>query len=117
MSYNESLNSNSNYPPMSQLDWDNAPWNQEEEEESSIDITVSQTLSKDTDIGGYKDEGYKERIQEYKSQHKTPLELINILKDLLTEVGERIPIKNLQYWKNIIEECKDWVEDDFDVNE
>ena len=28
MSYNESLNGNSNYPPMSQSEWDNAPWNQ-----------------------------------------------------------------------------------------
>lgn len=46
MSYNESLNSNSNYPLMSQSEWDNAPWNQEENPEREIEVTVSVTLSK-----------------------------------------------------------------------
>lgn len=46
MSYNESLNSNSNYPLMSQSEWDNAPWNQEENPEREIEATVSVTLSK-----------------------------------------------------------------------
>ena len=30
MSYNESLRADSNYPPMSQSDWDRAPWNEVE---------------------------------------------------------------------------------------
>ena len=46
MSYNESLNNNSNYPLMSQSEWDNAPWNQEENPEREIEVTVSVTLSK-----------------------------------------------------------------------
>ena len=46
MSYNESLNSNSNYPPMSQSEWDNAPWNQAASPEKEIEVTVSITLSK-----------------------------------------------------------------------
>ena len=46
MSYNESLNSNSNYPPMSQSEWDNAPWNQVDSPEKEIEVTVSITLSK-----------------------------------------------------------------------
>ena len=46
MSYNESLNGNSNYPPMSQSEWDNAPWNQVDNPEREIEVTVSVTLSK-----------------------------------------------------------------------
>ena len=46
MSYNESLNNNSNYPLMPQSEWDNAPWNQEENPEREIEVTVSVTLSK-----------------------------------------------------------------------
>lgn len=46
MSYNESLNSNSNYPLMSQSEWDNAPWNQVDNPEREIEVTVSVTLSK-----------------------------------------------------------------------
>ena len=50
MSYNESLNGNSNYPPMSQSEWDNAPWNQVDNPEREIDVTVSVTLSKTVKI-------------------------------------------------------------------
>ena len=46
MSYNESLNPNSNYPPMSQSDWDRAPWNEKEPKEVIVDVTISQTLSR-----------------------------------------------------------------------
>ena len=46
MSYNESLNNNSNYPLMPQSEWDNAPWNQKENPEREIEVTVSVTLSK-----------------------------------------------------------------------
>lgn len=50
MSYNESLNGNSNYPPMSQSEWDNAPWNQVDNPKREIDVTVSVTLSKTVKI-------------------------------------------------------------------
>ena len=46
MSYNESLNSNSNYPPMSQSDWDRAPWNEVELPPKDVEVTVSITLSR-----------------------------------------------------------------------
>lgn len=46
MSYNESLNSNSNYPPMSQSEWDSAPWNEVELPPKDVEVTVSITLSK-----------------------------------------------------------------------
>lgn len=41
MSYNESLRSDSNYPPMSQSEWDNAPWNEEQEVEVEVTVLVS----------------------------------------------------------------------------
>lgn len=46
MSYNESLSAHSNYPPMSQWEWDHAPWNQEEPEPQEVEVTVSVTISK-----------------------------------------------------------------------
>ena len=49
MSYNESLN-NSNYPVMSQSEWDNAPWNQADNPEREIEVLVSVTLSKTVKI-------------------------------------------------------------------
>lgn len=46
MSYNESLRANSNYPPMSQSDWDRAPWNEVELPPKEVEVTVSVTISK-----------------------------------------------------------------------
>ena len=46
MSYNESLRANSNYPPMSQSDWDRAPWNEVELPSKDIEVTISVTVSK-----------------------------------------------------------------------
>ena len=46
MSYNESLRANSNYPPMSQSDYDRAPWNEVELPPKDVEVTVSITLSK-----------------------------------------------------------------------
>ena len=46
MSYNESLNSNSNYPPMSLSEWDSAPWNEVELPPKDVEVTVSITVSR-----------------------------------------------------------------------
>ena len=46
MSYNESLSPNSNYPPMSQRQWDNAPWNEPVIPERDFDVEVTITMSK-----------------------------------------------------------------------
>ncbi len=50
MSYNESLSANSNYPPMSQSDWDRAPWNQEDPPYKKITVTVCLSISKEVEI-------------------------------------------------------------------
>ena len=50
MSYNESLRPGSNYPTMSQSEWDNAPWNEVDPPEKEIEVTISVTLSKTVKI-------------------------------------------------------------------
>lgn len=46
MSYNESLNNNSNYPLMTQSEWDNAPWNQRDPEPVEVEVQVTIVLTK-----------------------------------------------------------------------
>lgn len=139
MSYNESLNGNSNYPPMSQSEWDNAPWNQSDPEEKEFEVTVSQTLSKSTtvttsdyipgryfpetewDIDGYhtitchepddtSDTNWKKA---YNNEHYTPLGLIQEFKEMLEK---NTPIPETRR-KHLIDECMNWIEDDLEVCE
>ena len=111
MSYNESLSSNSNYPAMSQSQWDSAPFNEVEVPEKEFEVTCSQSLSRTAivttnnyipgasgvdyerdDGGGYTAIGYQDPDDtsdtcwkdEYKNNgYTTPLELIGILKTYL----------------------------------
>lgn len=46
MSYNESLRSDSNYPAMSQSQWDNAPWNEPYIPIREFDVNVDVVLYK-----------------------------------------------------------------------
>ena len=139
MSYNESLNNNSNYPLMSQSEWDNAPWNQSDPEEKEFEVTVSQTLSKSTtvttsdyipgeyfpetewDIDGYhtitchepddtSDTNWKKA---YNNEHYTPLGLIQEFKEMLKK---NTPIPETRR-KHLIDECMNWIEDDLEVCE
>lgn len=50
MSYNESLRANSNYPPMTQSQWNAAPFNQIDSPEEAFKVAVSCSLSKDTEV-------------------------------------------------------------------
>ena len=139
MSYNESLNNNSNYPLMSQSEWDNAPWNQSGPEEKEFEVTVSQTLSKSTTVttsdyipGGYFPEtewdidGYHtitchepddtsdtDWRSAYNNEHYTPLRLIQEFKEML-EKNTPIPETRRKY---LIDECMNWIEDDLEVCE
>ena len=139
MSYNESLNNNSNYPLMSQSEWDNAPWNQNDPEEKEFEVTISQTLSKSTTVttsdyipGGYFPEtewdidGYHtitchepddtsntDWRSAYNNEHYTPLGLIQEFKEML-EKNTPIPETRRKY---LIDECMNWIEDDLEVCE
>ena len=118
MSYNESLNGNSNYPPMSQSEWDNAPWNQVDNPEREIEVTVSVTLSKIvsikvsdykiTDFGKDEDGEYFEDIDYSDCDIKGAVEEEIIL-----------PQSAYMYVKSNPKVCKDlsnWYVDDFEVN-
>ena len=118
MSYNESLNSNSNYPPMSQSEWDNAPWNQIDNPKKEIEVTVSVTLSKTVkikvsdyeiaDSGKDEDGGYLEDV-DYSNC------------DLKGAVEEQIvlPQNAHTYVKSnpkVHEDLSNWCVDDLEVN-
>ena len=111
MSYNESLNSNSNYPPMSQSQWDSAPFNQSDPENKEFSVLCSQTRSKSTtvltndyapggsgvdyepdDEGGYYGSAWQDpddtsdtnwEAAYHDNDHYTPIQLINLFKESL----------------------------------
>ena len=113
MSYNESLRSNSNYPAMSQSQWDSAPFNEEDVPDENFEITCSQSLSRtatvttnnyipgaegvdyesDDEGGCYASPWHDDPdtsdtnwAKEYESNgYKTPLQLIQMLKEYLEQ--------------------------------
>ena len=115
MSYNESLHGDRNYPTMSQSEWNNAPWNQEDNPEKEIEVTVSVTLSKTVKV----------RVSDYEitdSGRDEDGEYSNC--DLKGAVEEQIvlPQKAWDYIApktkrevNAIFDLKDWNVDDFEV--
>lgn len=131
---------NYNYPPGA--DSPDAPWNQEDILEKEFEVTISQTLSKSTTVstndyipgGIYQeaewdgdemctvtcqdpdDTSETDWVEAYKSDSKTPLELIALLKDIIEGI---VDINKLTEWekKSIIEECSDWVEDELVICE
>lgn len=136
MSYNQSLNSDSNYPLMPQSEWDNAPFNQTELEEREFNVLCSQTLSK-TDIvftsnydekvdEEYDDEGgkfshhwidTKDTIwsEEYHdNDHYTPLQLIELFKRHLEKEldSDNLSQNKVNSYKHLIEECEGWIDDE-----
>ena len=135
MSYNESLNFNSNYPPMTQSQWDSAPFNEVEVPDRQFDVCISQILSKSTSVttndyvpevdqdedGIYEstDTSDTDWNEAYKNEHLTPLQLIGKFKDFLTKHLPD-PVVNLteyKKWKKLISECDGWVEDELTVLE
>lgn len=114
MSYNESLNPNSNYPPMTQSQWDSAPWSDPEVPEKDFDVTCCQTLSRTAAvttnnyipgaegvdyedgqaIGWHDDDDTSDTdwSEEYeKNGYHTPLQMLQILKGYLQ--------KDLEKWE------------------
>ena len=145
MSYNESLNSNSNYPLMSQSEWESAPWNKEETPEKEFDVTCCQTLSKTVTVltcnyipgasgvdyeydpegsvaVGWQDPDDTSDTDWAKEYHDndyhTPLQLIELFKQYLENDLNRMgEVKNKRWIKHLIEECSDWTEDETDYEE
>ena len=115
MSYNESLNADSNYPPMSQSQWDNAPFNQKDPPERLFDISLSISLSKDASVysSNYDPEGkfgmgeLDNPLEAYKEYNHTIPELLGILKKLAREKLSESTNQTASYihrWKSILED-------------
>lgn len=128
MSYNESLKPNSNYPLMSQSEWDNAPFNQPETEEEDFNITVSYSLSKELPIKSteYSEDDYGNHVLEdpHKEFVENHMELPDIIAFAKTsaEYLLNIPYKALSYndkkaLKEIIKGCEGWTVDEFNVEQ
>ena len=132
------------YPPGAEFDSD-APWNQNNPEEKEFEVTVSQTLSKNTtvttsdyipggssqetewDIDGYHtitchepdDTSDTDWKKAYKNEHLTPIQLIGEFKDFLTKhlPDPIIDVKGFQRFKYLINECEEWEVDETEVVE
>lgn len=128
----------SNYPLMSQSQQEAAPWNQPEIPEKDFDVTVFQTLRKDTTVTT--DDYVPEKTAEPENgthevfnntedtnweyayendEHYTPLQLIQLFKRYLeselhhTKDVSRFP----SFLSQLIEECEGWTEEEFEVQE
>lgn len=115
------------YPSGAYLD-SKAPYNEVSTPEQDFDVTISQTLSKDTivttDDYVYEkdsDEGWDSYItddtnwaEEYhNNDHYTPIQLIELFRQCLEEnLKNGLVFKNPGITKHLIEECKGWVEDE-----
>lgn len=121
MSYNESLNSNSNYPVMSQSEWDNAPWNQEDPPEKEIEVTVSITLSKTVKVkvSDYEilNSGKDEDGQYFEDIDYSNCDLKKAVEEqiILPHKAYRTIMTNTKRSKKTYEDIKDWNVDDYEV--
>ena len=120
------------YPPGAEFD-PNAPWNEHETPDKDFDVLVSQTLSKNTEVTTndyvhvidqdedgcyeYDDTCDTDWHEAYKQQHLTPLQLIEKFKKLLTThlPDPVVDIKRYKEFKNLIEECEGWEEDELEI--
>lgn len=101
MSFNESLLPNSNYPPMSQHEWDNAPWNQVDPPTKTIDVTVSVTLSKTMQINVDDTEDWREYTSlndAVEQQRFLPQEAAELLESAANGELQEQQIKDLEGW-------------------
>lgn len=118
------------YPPGAEND-PRAPWNQSDPEPVSQDIEYSCTMrrtanvettdytpgsvEKEWDGDGYiavrdgDDFSDTDWLGEYKQQYRTPLQLIELLRDTAKELAEgNMPEKRASFWSDVIEECNGW---------
>lgn len=124
------------YPPGAEFD-PRAPWNEQEVPERQFDVCISQTLSKSTRVttndyvpevdqdedGVYESTDTSDTDWEaaYNKDHYTPLQLINLFKESLSDELNSITnksnpdLKRKKYLEKLISECSDWTEDETEV--
>lgn len=131
----------SSYPPMSQSEWDRAPFNQSNLDNMEFEVTCSQSLSKTVTVvtdnympgasgvdyepdgeGGYYAIAYHDSpdtsdtnwAEEYhENDYHTPAQLLTLFKQFLEENKEHgLVFKSPGFTDKLIEECSGWTEDD-----
>lgn len=127
MSYNESLNPNSNYPLMTQSQWDSAPFNQEDPPEREFNIAVSCSLSKETTVttddyegGEYDEDGYwcagdlNNSWNAYTDSEYTVGQIIDFAKHCAEYMLENkdFSLKSKHGLKKMIDSCQGWTVDE-----
>lgn len=123
MSYNESLLSNSNYPPMSQYEWDRAPWNEPKYEPEKMPVSVQYDLCKETDIytedymmeDGKVDFTWTNCEQAFKDSDEYGIpELLELfaeeLEEKIQELSKETPVptSKINHLKRIKNSCEGW---------
>ena len=93
MSYNESLKADSNYPLMSQSEWDRAPWSEKEYPPKDVEVAISITISRTVKVS----------VTDYTIDEEGGIDFSNC--DLKRAVGENVNLPNI----------KDWNLDDFEI--
>ena len=99
----------SNYLPMSDSEWANAPFNEEDYPTKEVTALCSQVLSKEMDLQARYDKYNGELVdinEDYYDQHETPVSLIEKFYEVLK--NKELP-KDIEYWKR---ECEQWQNDD-----
>jgi hypothetical protein len=132
MSYNESLNPNSNYPAMTQSQWDAAPFNEPIIPEREFNVCAMQTLVKETIISTdqyqpeYDEEdGYTYANTEntdwqdaYEKVACTPSQLIEVCGKLAQHlINDGIKKVDGIWLPRIVKECDGWDVDETKVEE
>lgn len=98
----------SNYP----IGADNkySPWNEEDPVEWGKDVQFCFELRKVADVRTYDNEDDVNWLNEYKHQHTTPLQLIELLGRIakVQAEGKALPSGTDGYWQVIAAECEGW---------
>lgn len=99
---------------MTQSEYDNAPFNEQDPPMKEVSVCCSQSLSRDSNILAEYDD-YDECFialpNDYRQAHETPLSIINEFKECMKK--GRLP-DNIKYW---LQECEGWNEDETEVVE
>lgn len=132
MSYNESLNANSNYPLMSQSEWDNAPFNQEDYPEREFDVAVSYSISKDATVttndydgGEYDEDGtwfagdLNNPTEAYEEEYKSLQDILDFAKECAEYMlsNKDFKVRPKYTLKKLLDSCQGWNIDEFNVEQ
>ena len=128
MSYNNSRNTKSNYPTMSQSEWDNATWNDRENQKQGFEVNVAITMSRDVIIctdnycvgdNNEPNTNYTDWRKEYENNCYAIPDLLKELEIYLkNDIESSKGNKSKEHRLNeLLEACQGWNVDELEVEE